>query len=87
MGDTAQLEHFKAKARRLEDERDQLRVDLAYEKSTALMLKTENARLRELVAEMYPLAKEYLVLSVQLGYIDSLSYEWQLTMRELGIEV
>ena len=49
-------------------------------------LKAENAKLRELVRQMYPGAKAFLQLGVQLGCNDTLSYDWWLQLRELGIE-
>lgn len=93
MSDAAQLDYFKAKARRLEDERDQLRVDLAYEKSTTLMLRADNVELRKLVKSIHRYVHE-----CQLGceqYIDgnercdeSRDACWMVRkMRELGIEV
>lgn len=50
-------------------------------------LKEENAKLRELVAQMYPRAKAFLQMGVQLGCNDTLSYDWELQMQELRIEV
>ena len=50
-------------------------------------LKAENAKLRDLVAQMYPRAKAFLQMGVQLGCNDTLSYDWELQMQELGIEV
>lgn len=50
-------------------------------------LVAENAKLRELAAEMYPYAKEFLKEGVMLGCIDSKSHDWYLQLRELGIEV
>ena len=50
-------------------------------------LLTENAKLRELAAEMYQYAKEFLKEGVMLGCIDSKSHDWYLQLRELGIEV
>lgn len=47
----------------------------------------ENAKLRELVAQMYPRAKAFLQMGVQLGCNDTLSYDWELQMQELGVEV
>ena len=49
-------------------------------------LKAENAKLRELVRQMYPGAKAFLQLGMQLGCNDTLSYDWWLQLRELGIE-
>lgn len=49
-------------------------------------LKAENAKLRELARQMYPGAKAFLQLGVQLGCNDTLSYDWWLQLRELGIE-
>lgn len=50
-------------------------------------LKAENAKLRELAAEMYPYAKAFLKEGAMLGCVDSKSYDWFLQLRELGIEV
>lgn len=50
-------------------------------------LETENAKLRELVKQMYPIAKADLQLGVVLGCKDTMSYDWALQMTELGIEV
>ena len=47
----------------------------------------ENAKLRELLAEMYPCAKAYLQEWLVVGGIDSKIYDWHLRLRELGIEV
>lgn len=49
-------------------------------------LKAENEKLRELVRQMYPGAKAFLQLGVRLGCNDTLSYDWWLQLRELGIE-
>lgn len=51
------------------------------------LLRVENAKLRELVRQMYPEAKAFLQLGVQLGCNDTLSYDWELQLHELGIEV
>lgn len=50
-------------------------------------LEAENAKLRELVKQMYPIAKAYLQFGVMLGRIDGMSYDWALQMIELGVEV
>lgn len=50
-------------------------------------LKYENVKLRELVQQMYPIAKAYLQFGVMLGRIDGMSYDWALQMIELGVEV
>lgn len=50
-------------------------------------METENNRLREMAAEMYPYAKAFLKEGVMLGCIDSKSHDWFLQLRELGIEV
>lgn len=50
-------------------------------------LRKENAKLRELAAEMYQYAKAFLKEGVMLGCIDSKSHDWFLQLRELGIEV
>ena len=50
-------------------------------------LEAENAKLRELCAEMYPYAKAYLQEWRIVGYIDSKSYDWFLQLRKLGVEV
>lgn len=50
-------------------------------------IRAENAKLRELARQMYPAAKAFLQLGVQLGCNDTLSYDWWLQLRELGIEV
>ena len=50
-------------------------------------LKAENAKLRELVQQMYPKAKAFLQMGVQLGCNDTLSYDWYLQLRDLGVEV
>jgi len=47
----------------------------------------ESAKLRELVAEIYPYAKAYLQEWRVLGCIDSKSYDWYLRLLELGVEV
>lgn len=47
----------------------------------------ENAKLRELAAEMYPYAKAFLQQGVMLGCNDSKSYDWFLQLRELGVVV
>ena len=49
--------------------------------------KAENARLRELCKQMYPRAKAFLQMGVQLGCNDTLSYDWEQQMRELGVEL
>ena len=51
------------------------------------LLRVESAKLRELVRQMYPEAKAFLQLGVQLGCNDTLSYDWELQLHELGIEV
>lgn len=50
-------------------------------------LKAENAKLRELVAEIYPYAKAYLQKWRMVGGIDSKSHDWYLRLLELGVEV
>lgn len=50
-------------------------------------VRDENARLRELCAEMYPYAKAFLKEGVMLGCIDSKSYDWFLQLREMGVDV
>lgn len=50
-------------------------------------IEDENARLRELLAEVYPCAKAYLQEWLVAGGIDSKSYDWYLRLRELGVEV
>lgn len=50
-------------------------------------LRGENAKLTQLVRQMYPRAKANLQLGVMLGCNDTLSYDWALQMTELGIEV
>ena len=50
-------------------------------------VEAENAKLRELVQQMYPIAKAYLQFGVMLGRIDGMSYDWALQMIELGVEV
>lgn len=50
-------------------------------------LQAENAKLREMVAQMYPRAKAFLQMGVQLGCNDTLSYDWELQMQELGVEL
>lgn len=50
-------------------------------------LKDENAKLREMAAEMYPYAKAFLKEGVMLGCIDSKSHDWFLQLRELGVKV
>lgn len=50
-------------------------------------LLAENAKLRELLAEIYPYAKAYLQEWLVFGGIDSKSYDWYLRLRELGIEM
>lgn len=70
---------------RQEREADQVRMD-----NLKHLLKTEEGvseRLRELVRRMYPRAKAFLQMGVRLGCTDTLSYDWELQMRELGIEV
>jgi len=51
------------------------------------LLRVESAKLRELARQMYPEAKAFLQLGVQLGCNDTLSYDWELQLHELGIEV
>lgn len=48
---------------------------------------TDNAKLRELARQMYPKAKAFLQMGVRLGCNDTLSYDWYLQLRELGVEV
>lgn len=66
-------------------------TELAMEASDKTMqiarLKDENAKLRELVRQMYPKAKAFLQMGVRLGCNDTLSYDWYLQLRELGVEV
>lgn len=50
-------------------------------------LQAENAKLRRLAQQMYPIAKAHLQLGVKLGSTDTMSYDWALQMVELGIEV
>lgn len=50
-------------------------------------LQAENAKLRELVKQIYPKAKAFLQIGVQLGCNDSLSYDWYQQLHELGVEV
>lgn len=50
-------------------------------------IEDENDRLRELVRQMYPKAKAFLQMGVQLGCNDTLSYDWYLQLYELGVEV
>jgi hypothetical protein len=47
----------------------------------------ENEKLRELCKQMYPRAKAFLQMGVQLGCNDTLSYDWEQQMRELGVEL
>lgn len=47
----------------------------------------ENAKMGELLAEIYPYAKAYLQEWLVFGGIDSKSYDWYLRLRELGVEV
>ena len=47
----------------------------------------DNAELRELARQMYPKAKAFLQMGVRLGCNDTLSYDWYLQLRELGVEV
>lgn len=54
---------------------------------TSERLTAENAKLRKLARQMYPLAKACLQLGVALGCNDTMSYDWALQMTELGIEV
>lgn len=49
-------------------------------------LRTENKKLRKLSAEMYPYARAFTQLGVNLGCNDSMSYDWYLQLRKLGIE-
>lgn len=50
-------------------------------------LRTENKKLRELTAKMYPYARAYAQMGLAMGCNDSASYDWYLQLRELGIEV
>lgn len=50
-------------------------------------MEAENAKLRELVKQMHPLAVAYLHLMRQLGCIDDLSCDWAMQLQKLGIEV
>ena len=47
----------------------------------------DNAELRKLARQMYPKAKAFLQMGVRLGCNDTLSYDWYLQLRELGVEV
>ena len=62
-------------------------VEVALLAAKADELQGENAKLRELVVQMYPRAKAFLQMGVQLGCNDTLSYDWELQMQEMGIEV
>ena len=53
----------------------------------AMSEQAENAKLRELVTEMYPYAKAFLQQGVMLGCNDTMSYDWFLQLRKMGIEV
>lgn len=50
-------------------------------------LHNKNAKLLELCKQMYPRAKAFLQMGVQLGCNDTLSYDWELQMQELLMEV
>lgn len=50
-------------------------------------LKQENAKLRKIVEEMHPFAKAYMSIAVNLGCNDDKSFDWEMCMRELRIEV
>ena len=60
---------------------------LALAEQNIAELIAENAKLRKLSAEMYPYARAFTQLGVSLGCNDSVSYDWYLQLRELGIEV
>jgi len=66
--------------------RDWLR-ELERLRSARDMWQENDAKLRELVKQMRPRAKAFLQMCVQLGCTDTLSYDWELQMHELGIEV
>ena len=67
---------------------DALLIDKCLTQQRAICsLDDENQRLREMVAQMYPRAKAFLQIGVQMGCNDTLSYDWEQQMRELGIEV
>ena len=57
-------------------------VNKQYEK-----LKAENTKLRQITKRMWPFAKAYLELMPTLGLNDSESYDIEMALRELGIEV
>lgn len=50
-------------------------------------LKVDNARLRQITKRMWPFAKVYLKLMTTLGLNNSESYDIEMVLRELGIEV
>lgn len=90
-----QLRFFKARAERLKDERDQLRVDVAYQSSTILMLTDEKAalekRIDELCQEVERLRQELAIreASEQEKYIDYLRHEnvdWEDKYRSVVAE-
>lgn len=71
----------------IEAENAKLRQQLADVTESMGRVEGRCAKLRELVQQMYPKAKAFLQMGVQLGCNDTLSYDWYLQLRDLGVEV
>lgn len=82
-------EHERTKAENAEL-RAKLVVHESVQKHNEKLINSErekNKKLRELCKQMYPRAKAFLQMGVQLGCNDTLSYDWEQQMRELGVEL
>lgn len=81
----AELAMTEEQERQSEAYKESLRRALSAQYEKVATLEAENAKLRELLAEMYPCAKAYLQEWLVVGGIDSKSYDWYLRLRELGV--
>ena len=85
--ENARLHEYVTKLEQANIALDSDNTELRNDTKDMQMIVGDNHKLRELVKQMYPMAKAFLQMGVQMGLNDSLSYDWQVQLFGLGIEV